>query len=81
METDEVYPALQAGKQAHKRVCMAFVVIKASKHRIFETHAALPREVILLDQVDHFCAGISDSLSSGKGLWTLTARWHLHPSR
>ena len=50
VETDEVNPAFQAPEQADEGVGVAFVVIPAGKHGVFEAHPALAGEVVAADE-------------------------------
>ena len=53
METDQVHPAFEAPEQPRQGVGVAFVVVEAGEHRIFEAHAPLSAEIVASDKLKH----------------------------
>ena len=50
VETDEINPAFQAPEKADEGVGVAFVVVPAGEHGVFEAHPALAGEIVATDK-------------------------------
>ena len=51
VKTDEINPAFKPLQEHHEGVGVPFTIVHSGKHRVFEAHAALAGEIVLLYKI------------------------------